>query len=198
MQTFVAKRATKYISKELNANVEIDRIGIKLFSKVDLSGFYIEDLKGDTLLYAKHLVANINSLDLKARYVDISDITLQEPVIRFRKAEGETAMNLDFIVDYFKKDTTAGRSQDSDPFKIIFNKIDIVNAKFSLHNNNYKAKENEIDFKHINLNKVTGTFEDLAFVNDSVLFNVIALEFNETGGLQVDKLVSKTVISDRG
>ena len=44
VQTYVAKKAAKYLSNELHTRVEVESLYIKPFKSIVLEGLYIEDL----------------------------------------------------------------------------------------------------------------------------------------------------------
>ena len=54
VQTWAGHRLASYLSSEWNRKVEIEGVSIDLWARVVLNGLYIEDHKGDTLLYAKN------------------------------------------------------------------------------------------------------------------------------------------------
>ena len=186
------------MSEELNAKVDVKRVGIRLFNKVDLSGVYIEDVYGDTLLFAPHLVAEISDLDLRERKIDVTSVILEDPTIRFVKHQGDDKMNLNHFIDYFKRKPVDTIPESKKPIDLKLRTIRIENADFSIHNNNYKEKTSEIDFKHLDFKDLTGTFRDLRFRGDSVLFLAEDLSFKENGGFVVDDLTSNTIISATG
>jgi len=73
-QNFIVNKATHYISDRTDTKVEIDRLFITFSGNAFLKGLYLEDKKGDTLLYSKTLEANVplrallfhNELNLKS------------------------------------------------------------------------------------------------------------------------------------
>ena len=51
VQTYVAKKAAKYLSRELKTRVEIGSLYVIPFKSLVLEDLYVEDLEGDTLIY---------------------------------------------------------------------------------------------------------------------------------------------------
>ena len=109
VQNEAARRVTKVLSEELNTTVSLKNISIEFFDKLVLDEFYIEDLKGDTLLYSGQLKANINTSipALFRRQLEIKEITLSDGSFNIKRDSGELVNNLGFITEYFSKaDTT--------------------------------------------------------------------------------------------
>ncbi|MEM9821959.1 MAG: hypothetical protein AAF985_12840, partial [Bacteroidota bacterium] len=59
VQNWALQKTTSFLSKELESRVEAQRIDFDFFNKLVLEGFYIEDHKGDTLLYSEELRASL-------------------------------------------------------------------------------------------------------------------------------------------
>lgn len=109
VQNEAAKRVTKVLSEELNTTVSLKNISIEFFDKLVLDEFYVEDLRGDTLLYSGQLKANINTSlpALFRRQLEIEEISLSNGFFSIQRDSGELVNNLGFITEYFSKaDTT--------------------------------------------------------------------------------------------
>ena len=52
VQNYVADKTTQIISDKLGTKVSIDRVDLNIFKGVEIEKFYVEDLSGDTLIYA--------------------------------------------------------------------------------------------------------------------------------------------------
>ncbi len=64
VQNFVVSRLTASVSRKLGTRVEIGRVDIGLFHRLKAEGVYVEDLEGDTLLYASSLRADVSDFGL--------------------------------------------------------------------------------------------------------------------------------------
>ena len=64
VQTWAAKKATTYLSKELNTKVDVKSLYIKPFSSVVLEGFYILDKQQDTLLSTPKLSVELSGFSI--------------------------------------------------------------------------------------------------------------------------------------
>lgn len=56
IQDFARRAAAGFLSDKLQTVVSVDKLHLKLFSRVTLDGFYVQDYHGDTLLYAGRIV----------------------------------------------------------------------------------------------------------------------------------------------
>ena len=76
VQNYIAHVIVNYMSRRLATKVSIDRFEWNVFRNIDLRGFYLEDKKGDTLIYAGTLNADVSYWSLFHRQVKIKGITL--------------------------------------------------------------------------------------------------------------------------
>ena len=61
-QNLIVGKAVTYLSNKIKTEVSIDRLYITFSGNVSLDGLYIEDEKGDTLIYSKNLELSIISI----------------------------------------------------------------------------------------------------------------------------------------
>jgi len=106
VQNWVIGKITNYLSTEWKTKVSIQHVDIAFFDNLVLDGFYIEDQKGDTLLYAEKLVAGLNSnfFSLLRNRLEFNEITLTHARLNIRRVTGEYDNNLQFLLNVFKSE----------------------------------------------------------------------------------------------
>ncbi|HOY05217.1 MAG TPA: translocation/assembly module TamB domain-containing protein [Saprospiraceae bacterium] len=117
VQNWLIGKVTGYLATELKTRVEIRHIDIEFFDKLVLEGFYLEDLKGDTLLYAGTLSAGLdpNIFSVFSNRLEFNEISLKNARINIRRGAGEYDSNLKFLLDYFATPKSDGPSK---PFSV--------------------------------------------------------------------------------
>lgn len=132
-QNWAIQKATSYLSEQLNTKVQIQHIGIDIFTNLTLEGLYIEDLEGDTLLYAKDLRVDY-SITRKTWYgkgLTINGLMLEDAKVYLHRLKGKEQNNAQFLIDYFKSDKPQDpNAKKSEPFDLklsylSFKKIDL-------------------------------------------------------------------------
>jgi hypothetical protein len=105
VQNWLVGKTTAFLSDELNTRVELRHVDIGFFDKVILEGFYLQDLQGDTLLYAGKLAVALESnfFSLLSNRLEISYLSLSKARFHIRRPEGSQDNNLQFLLDYFSK-----------------------------------------------------------------------------------------------
>ncbi|MCB0642489.1 MAG: hypothetical protein KDC44_12655, partial [Phaeodactylibacter sp.] len=105
VQNWAAKKASAYLSEEFQTTVSLDYIRIGIFDSFILDEFYIEDLRGDTLLYSKSLQVDLKRglFGLLFKKLYISEIGLENALVDLERPMGSKDMNYQFILDYFSR-----------------------------------------------------------------------------------------------
>lgn len=118
VQNFVKGKAISYLKNKTHTEVRLESIKIALPKDIVLNKFYIEDLKGDTLLYAQKLAVDISLLKLLDNKVEVNNIDLENIRANVTRINPDTTFNFSFLMDAFmseqkkpdedvKKDTTS-------------------------------------------------------------------------------------------
>jgi hypothetical protein len=104
VQNFVKGKAINYLKSKTKTEVSLESIKIALPKDVVLNKFYIEDRKGDTLLYAEKLAVDISLFKLLKNTVEINNIELKNIRANVKRINPDTTFNFSFLVDAFMSD----------------------------------------------------------------------------------------------
>ncbi len=129
IQTKLGKFATNTISKQIDAELSIDRVAINFIDNVCLKGLYVEDQQGDTLLYAEKLNVDIGILRLLKRTVDVEKVVLENSVINIHQQEDEK-FSFQFIIDAFTPENPKPKKEVK-PFVIDIGTVELLNSDYS-------------------------------------------------------------------
>jgi hypothetical protein len=196
VQTYLVGKLTNYLSQKLNTVTRIEGVDIEFFSKIVLEGIYVEDLHKDTLLYAGKLKIDIKNILIEKNIVNLKAVMLEECRVNLIQYKNEKDLNFQFIVDAFDSgDTTTTKNKK--PLKIFSNQLILKNVDFSY---NYQADTSSfagVNFDHIHLKKVNGTFESIKIINDTINANIKSLSFRDKSGFQVFEMSTNFKISPK-
>lgn len=101
VQNFVKDKAIGYLKNKTKTEVSLESIKIALPKDVVLNKFYMEDKKGDTLLYAQKLSVDISLFKLLSNTVEINNIELEKIRANVTRIDPDTTYNFSFLVDAF-------------------------------------------------------------------------------------------------
>ena len=195
VQTYLAKIATDYLSKELKTTMRIDRVSIVFIDRVALDGVFILDQKQDTLASIGRIYAQLNKLDLNKNIIGIEKVELEKGNIHLSRAKEDGAYNYWFITDYF---ASSKKPTKKKPFVVTLETIEL--SDINLHYDDYRKSYSDfgVDFDHISLNHLNLTANNFNTIDGIVNFDLQSLRGIEQSGFKIDNLSSKASISKNG
>lgn len=187
VQNFVKNRVVHYVAKKTHTVVTLESIKIAFPKDVVLQKFYLEDLSGDTLLYANRLSVDISLFKLLKNQVEIKNIELENMRANVKRIEPDSNFNFSFLVDAFmsdqkkpdeqvKKDSTSALKFSIDKFSFkdvgINYRDDLTGNNVQLHFGEFSSKINSFDIQKQN------------FDITSVLLSDASLRYNQRKPLE--------------
>ncbi len=189
-QTFLAQKAAAFLSNELQTEINIDRVDIVFFDRVDIEGVFVEDKFKDTLLYTQTLHINIADFSISESFVDIDEVRLEKANVNLRKAEGDTTFNFQHLVDYFASDKE-DEDTTSTEFDVLVRKFTLDQIDFSYHDENAEPVEYGLDYANLDINRLSGEFTNFELQGDAILVDIANLKMIEKkSGLAIRKLTT--------
>ncbi|WP_107038164.1 translocation/assembly module TamB domain-containing protein [Brumimicrobium mesophilum] len=179
-QDFIVNKATNFVSEKTKTKVEIEKLFITFGGSIDLRGLYLEDTKGDTLIYSEKLQVEIPIWPIiTGNPISIDGLEwtgLRANVYRKDSIQG---FNYQFIIDAFASDTTATAevktdTTSSEPPEISVGSIDFFDFKVNYNDEvtGMKAKLNlgkfHFEGKNIDLKEMKFEVEEMALENTKV------------------------------
>ncbi|MFS4446518.1 translocation/assembly module TamB domain-containing protein [Maribacter sp. 2307UL18-2] len=171
-QNIIISKVTKYVSNKTNTKVEIDRLFLTFSGNLSLEGLYLEDKKGDTLLYSKDLEADIalsplffgNEFNLKSAKWE----GLRANIARDENSE---VFNFNFLLEaLIPKDTTAIESL-AEPMQINIGALKFGDFKVD-YEDDFLGIESKLNLGNLSLEAHKTDLENLRFeLNDLQLSN---------------------------
>lgn len=94
VQTFVKDIACNVVAKSTGMKIGIDKFRIKWPLDVSLKGVTIVEATGDTMVYAKEVIADVKLAPLFKLDVDINELMLEQAGIRIQSADSSMLLKL--------------------------------------------------------------------------------------------------------
>ena len=141
VQTFIKDIACNVVERSTGMKIGIDRFRLKWPIDVALDGVTIVEASGDTMVYAKEVIADVKMAPLFKLDVDINDLKLVEAGIRIMAPD--SSMLLKLKANLIEIDDKS--SVDIKTLNIDINKLLIEQADLSLNMDVWKKKPNPND-----------------------------------------------------
>lgn len=192
VQTFVAKKAAAYLSKELHTTISIGGLYVKPFKSVVLEKLVVLDQQKDTLANFPKFLVDINKFSLKERILDVSTVQVNNGAF-FLKDYANGSSNLDFIIDYFDTPSPQPKKKKK-KFQFLFNRIILNNVAFKYKNLKVDTVVKGVNFEDIDLKQLNGIFEKLNTKDHIIQANIKNLTFREKSGFYLKNLSAFTTV----
>jgi len=192
-QSYLAKQATDFFSKEWKTNVNIGKVDISLFNRVYLEDVLIHDLSDKRLVSIRSLEVLIHGFG--AHHLTIDEVILEkgEVWVYAEKPTGE--MNFQFIADYFaSEDTKSSPSK----FTVALNKITLKQTKLRYDDFRIPPMKTGLDFNHVALKHVNLTVSNVIIDGPLTAFTLDEFHTKDQSGLWVKGLKAKVAINETG
>lgn len=195
-QTWAAHKLTVYLSKELNAKVDIERVKISFISNVTLEGVFVSDKHHDTLVYGKSILVNVSGFDYTGKRLNIDDVELNDVKLKLLKYQNEDEWNFQFLADYFAPKNKVRKDTIPFPWHITYGELKLRNVDFTYHllNDTGEVSRN-MNYNNIHVSKVYGDFTQLDFKGNSIYAQINNLSAFEQSGFELKNLTAKAKLS---
>jgi translocation and assembly module TamB len=102
VQTRIADRFARQLSEETGTVIGIDRVAIRLLpGTVTLRGIYVEDIHGDTLVYAGRIYADLTLTALLRNRAHVNSLEVDDLTAYITRTEPDTVFNFQFLAYAF-------------------------------------------------------------------------------------------------
>jgi hypothetical protein len=141
-QDIIVGKLTNYVSNKTNTEVKIDKLFITFDGDISLEGLYLEDEKGDTLIYSRSLEADIPIWPLiKGNSFSVDNLEWKGARANIIRKDSVNGFNFQFLMDAFATtDTTQTQTTASKPMDIFIGNLDFSEIRLT-----YKDSVSGID-----------------------------------------------------
>ncbi len=194
-QTWLAHKASSYLSDEIGTRIEIDKVKLHFVKSAELEGVFVEDDRHDTILYSKSISVTFDNFNYRKQTLQISEVKLSDTKTKIVKYKDKDDFNFQQLVNYFSSgDTTSVKSAST--WKISYGRLLLSNVEFVYRNERHDVSVTEnINFNNIHVKNVHGEFNNIKIVNTKIFSNVKGLKFNEQCGLVLEDFNGNIKIS---
>ena len=125
-QDIIVQKAVDYVSGKTHTKVEIEKFFITFSGNIMLKGLYLEDKKGDTLIYSKSLEADVPLLPIiRGNGIGINYLDWEGMRANIVRKDSISGYNFQFLIDAFASTDTTKVASDtaSSPMNIVLGEI---------------------------------------------------------------------------
>ncbi|WP_449441441.1 translocation/assembly module TamB domain-containing protein [Sphingobacterium chungjuense] len=194
VQTYVAKKAARYLSKELNANVSLSAIYFKPFSALILHDFTLDDPAGNRIGASKRLFVGLSLSGLAQNKIDIQDIRLTEAYVNYTLYKDSS--NFDFLIEYFAPKKKTGKKPKKS-LELTLGRVELADCHFQFTDATKKHHQKGIDFTNMELTEFSGVFDNISLDTAARHADIKQLSFREKSGFHLQELSASARLEPR-
>ena len=192
MQNRAVRWATDFASEKLGTTVKIDHITVGMLNHVKVRGLYVEDLDGDTLLYARSVVAQLGSLVGLPERLTINAGRVENAVFYLRETE-RGPMNVKEITDKLINPNRKKKRR----FRLDIHSLEADSLDFRLVRLVKRNPVYGVDYSDMHLGGIDGHIDHFYVDSTAVGGDVTRLNFWEDSGFVLDNMSGEFFV-DRG
>lgn len=196
VQSFFARKASAYLSRELNTTVKIGGLRVNWFLDVVVSDVEVLDLHENVLLKTDKIRADIQSIRFGKHQIVIKQVTLINGNVNLRFYESDSSLNLQFIIDHFSSaeaDTGA-----SAPWIVGCQNLILTETHFAFRDERYLNPGKGMDYADLDFAKINLEMRDISIRGDSILADIKHLSCKEKSGIRLDDFSADAIVCRRG
>ena len=190
VQSLLVRMAADYFSKELKTEIRIKGFNISLKNGLVIEDITVLDRHKEIIFSARLLAVKPGFMVFKTRKLNISKVVIEKGVVQLLTHRGDSALSLQFIVDYFaSKDT--GKKTDTTPavpWDISISSVKLVDTRFHLQDKNEPLAEAGMDYTNLDVSAINLEIADIVMDGDTINAKIEHLAARELSGIVLHNL----------
>jgi len=129
-QSIIVDKIVDYISDKTQTEVQIDELFVTFNGNLQLNGLYLEDQKGDTLIYSKSLEADIPLWEtVKGNAYGVDNLYWNGVTANIVRKDSASGFNFEFLADAFSSADSLNTKNSSNekPIDVIIGDLNFTN-----------------------------------------------------------------------
>ncbi len=195
VQNFITDKAAELLSEKLGTRISIGSVRLKFVSRASIKDLYIEDMHGDTLLYAGEIDAGIRNPGIAGGAVELGAVKLDR--VRFYMYQTDRRIsNLAEILEKLKSDKPREKKGG---FRLSAASLAVNDLKYRYRKLEPDDKPYGVNFTDVDVLRLDMQAGNISVADDSVSMRIGNIAVSERSGLRVESLSSDLFsISGRG
>lgn len=146
VQSLVRERAVGFLSEKTGADVQLQSLHLRMPLGLELSGLFVNDQSGDTLLYAGTVRTKVGLRALLSKRIVLDPVDLRDVRANLEQ-DADSVFNFDFILNAFASSDTTVEEVPADStggFDFSIGRVHLERIHFSM---NMEAQEMALDLE---------------------------------------------------
>jgi hypothetical protein len=176
-QNIIVTKVVNYVSDKTNTKVAIDKLFLTFKGGLQLDGLYLEDTKGDTLIYSKSLEADLPIWALiNGDAIGVDDLEWNGLRANIKRKDTISGYNFQFLIDTFVPKNTTQIAADTiaKPIAINIGNLNFKNINIVFNdevlgiNSHFKIGSLTTTLEKIDVQKMIFNADELSISNATI------------------------------
>ncbi|ELR73198.1 hypothetical protein C900_05247 [Fulvivirga imtechensis AK7] len=208
VQQLITDEAVKFFKSKVNTEARIGRLYVNFPKTIIIENIYIEDLKGDTLVYSQRIAVDTDLWGLLDNRFEINDLEVEKLISNIYNTSNDSTFNYQFIIDGFaapSDSTQTATSQDTtaQPFTFAIYEATIKDSrveykdlyngmKLSAHIGGFHTSLSDFDLEELII-----SIDEITLTDSKGKFAILkSTESDTTAAEQVVNISGKSLLVD--
>ncbi len=192
VQTRLSIYVAERLSEELQAHISLSSVNYSFLRRIQVRDLYIEDLNGDTLLYAGLTKLHVRQFRPEPRGLTIRKAIVEDAFVNL-VIDSSGVVNIEYFTDKLENPHIPPEKKS----RVHFTSIELVDSRFSLSRMGSVHGPSPIDFNDFHLRDLDIKVSNLEVIRDTVLIDVESLSCVERSGFDILHLSTSMSIHKR-
>lgn len=163
-QNIITNKAVAYVSDKTGTEVQLEKLFITFSGDILLNGLYLEDKKGDTLIYSQHLEVDVPIWPIiTGGGIGIDNLEWSGVRANVYRKDSLSGFNYQFLIDAFAaKDTTSTTPADTSSIALTLGNFELSDIKVN-YNDAVAGMQAALDLGSLNLEMEETDLENMRF-----------------------------------
>lgn len=197
VQTFAAHKVVDWVTEEFGLNMSLQRVSISGLSNVVVEELYVEDLRGDTLLYAPRVSATIDRNALLGEGVFApSRVRLEDGWLNLYAEKDNGRTNIELLVRSVEEQLPPPPKGGA---PLVIKDLRATNTRFTLYNPKvYREQKSGINYSDMDLHIDLLDVGELTVVGENVELRIDRLTATDkTGASLQNSSIERLIVNDQ-
>ncbi|WP_339716213.1 translocation/assembly module TamB domain-containing protein [uncultured Kriegella sp.] len=193
-QDIIVSKVTGYVSEKTNTKVEIAHLFITFSGAVSLEGLYLEDKKGDTLIFSRSLEADLPIIpiifqnEIRLKSLDWNGVTAN-----ITRKESEETFNFNFLLDALVPQDTTTVPSESAPMAISLGSLNFSDFIIK-YDDDYLGIDSALKLGELNLDADEVDLENMVFALDNLAISDSNIMYRQTKPFKTETDTSEAAL----
>jgi len=192
-QTYISKKITSYISKEINSQLSLDNIKFTFFNRLTAKNILIKDQNLDTLLFLPQLTATIKKIDIKNQDFRLGKVVALKPSF-FLITDSSGLTNVKWYLDMMKKEE---KKSNPGKFMMRMERAEVKEGRFCQIKMIRPESKTRMDYRNIRISGIDFAMNNFFVKGDSVYMEIDGAKMKEQCGFGLKDMTSKLSVYNK-